>query len=167
MAKSGQSWVHLSHRMGAHGVDGSGVIICGNDVVRAAVKYGVRGVEPWDRPGSGIANADIPKRDGPVFLDRAGHKRSGERGSDHQRLNRHCMLQECLKGQARAHTHGNACFTSCVRMKEQDMSLQGNPSSCRLQPMQQGEGRHACTCSAPLIQRRCVKTTLTSWKQVG
>lgn len=86
--------------MGAHGVDGFGVIVCGNDVVRAAVKYCVRGVKPWDRPGSGIANADVAERDRPVFLNRARHKQSDECCSSHYRPNRHCMLQDCLKGQS-------------------------------------------------------------------
>ena len=89
----------VSDRVGAHGVDGFGVIVCGNDVVRAAVKYGVRGVEPWDRPGSGVANADVAERDGPVFLSRARHGQSGKCCSSHCRPNRHCMLQHCLKGQ--------------------------------------------------------------------
>ena len=100
MTKSGKSWVHLSHRVGAHGVDGFGVIVCGNDVVRAAVKYSVCGVEPWDWPGSGVANADVAERDGPVLLNRARHEQSDECYSSHYRLNRRCMLEDYLKGQS-------------------------------------------------------------------
>ena len=112
-----QPGMRLCHRLVAHCVDGFGVTVCGNDVVGAAVEYGVCGIEPWDRPGSGIANADVAERDRPVLLDRARHKRSGGHCSTCHCLNRHRMLEQHSRGQAGACRHGNSCFTVSARMK--------------------------------------------------
>ena len=103
--------------MRAHSVDSFGVAVCGNDEMRAAVKYGICGVEPWNWPGSSVANADVAERDGPVLLRRARHKQSEEHCSSCHQLNRHCMLAECSKGQASAHTHGSSCLTSHAKVK--------------------------------------------------
>ena len=128
--------------LGAHGIDGFGVIVCGNDIMRAAVKYGVRGVEPWDRPGSGVAKADVAERDGPVFLNRARHMQSGECCSSHYRPNRHCMLEDSLKGQ-QALSHVIGCSTSHAMTG--GVKQRSSSRRALLTPQTMQEHMYACT----------------------